>query len=493
MPDKPFFVYFAPGAAHAPHHVPPEWPEKYRGAFDDGWDAQRERTFARQKELGVIPADAELTARPEEIPAWEEMPEELKPVLARQMEVYAGFLEHVDHHLGRLVDALAELEILDDTLIYYVIGDNGASGEGTVRGTFNELLTLNGAGALETTEFMASRIDKFGTPEAYNHYAVGWAHAMDTPYQWTKQVASHWGGTRNGTIVHWPNGIAAKGEVRSQFHHVIDIAATVLDVAGLPEPISVNGVQQMPLHGVSMAYSFDDADAAERRETQYFEIFGNRGIYHKGWTAVTHHSTPWVSGRASRVRRRRLGALRPRGLDAGPRPRRRAARQAARAPAAVPARGGQVQRVPARRPRLRALQRRPRRPAAAHPRQLAAAVRRDGPPDRELDPRAQEQVARRHGPGRRPRGRRARRDHRPGRRVRRLEPVRQGRPADLLLQPARPAALQGRGRPRDPARRAPGADGVRLRRRRPRQGRHRDALHRRRRGRRRAASTRPRR
>ena len=158
----------------------------------------------------MIPADAELTARPEEIPAWEEMPDELKPVLARQMEVYAGFLEHTDHHLGRLVDSLAELEILDDTLIYYVIGDNGASGEGTLNGTFNELLALNGAGALETTEFMASRIEKFGTPEAYNHYAVGWAHAMDTPYQWTKQVASHWGGTRNGTIVHWPHGIRAR-------------------------------------------------------------------------------------------------------------------------------------------------------------------------------------------------------------------------------------------------------------------------------------------
>ena len=323
MPDKPFFVYFAPGAAHAPHHVPAEWSDKYKGKFDDGWDAQRERTFARQKELGVIPADAELTARPEEIPAWDEMPDELKPVLARQMEVYAGFLEHVDHHLGRLVDALAELEILDDTLIYYVIGDNGASGEGTLHGTFNELLSLNGAGALETTEFMASRIEKFGTPEAYNHYAVGWAHAMDTPYQWTKQVASHWGGTRNGTIVHWPGGISAKGEVRSQFHHVIDIAATVLDVAGLPEPISVNGVAQMPLHGVSMAYSFDDAGAAERRETQYFEIFGNRGIYHKGWTAVTRPQHAVGQRRAARVRRRRLGALRPRGLDAGPRPRRR--------------------------------------------------------------------------------------------------------------------------------------------------------------------------
>ena len=298
MPDKPFFAYFAPGATHAPHHVPPEWPERYRGRFDQGWDALREDTFARQRELGVIPPDAELTARPAEIPAWDEMPDDLKPVLARQMEVYAGFLEHCDHHLGRLVDALAELEILDDTLIFYVIGDNGASGEGTLRGTFNELLSLNGAGALETTEFLTSRIDKFGTPEAYNHYAVGWAHAMDTPYQWTKQVASHWGGTRNGTIVHWPNGFSARGEVRSQFHHVIDIAPTVLEAAGLPEPLSVNGVQQMPLHGVSMAYSFDDAAAPERHETQYFEIFGNRGIYHKGWTAVTRHSTPWIHGAA---------------------------------------------------------------------------------------------------------------------------------------------------------------------------------------------------
>ena len=236
MPDKPFFIYYAPGATHAPHHVPTEWSDKYKGEFDDGWDALRERTFARQKELGVIPEDAELTARPEEIPAWDEMPDDLKPVLARQMEVYAGFLEHTDHHVGRLIDALDELEILDDTLVYYIVGDNGASAEGTPQGCFNELIVLNGAGGLETTEFMASKIDKFGTPEAYNHYAVGWAHAMDTPYQWTKQVASHWGGTRNGTIVHWPAGIKAKGEVRSQFSHVIDVAATVLDVAGIPEP-----------------------------------------------------------------------------------------------------------------------------------------------------------------------------------------------------------------------------------------------------------------
>jgi arylsulfatase A-like enzyme len=294
MADKPFFVYFAPGATHAPHHVPAEWSARYKGRFDRGWDALREETIARQKQLGAIPPDAELTARPAEIPAWDDMPDDLKPVLARQMEVYAGFLEHTDHHVGRLIDALADLEVLDDTLVYYIVGDNGASAEGTPNGTFNELLSLNGAAALETPEFMAARIDQFGTPQAYNHYAVGWAHAMDAPYQWTKQVASHWGGTRNGTVVHWPAGIQAKGEVRSQFHHVIDVAATVLEVAGLPQPTMVNSVQQQPLHGTSMAYSFDDPGAAERRETQYFEMFCNRGIYHQGWTAVTRHSTPWV-------------------------------------------------------------------------------------------------------------------------------------------------------------------------------------------------------
>jgi arylsulfatase A-like enzyme len=301
MPDKPFFVYWAPGATHAPHHVPEEWSAKYKGRFDDGWDAQRERTFARQKELGIIPGDAELTARPAEIPGWDDMPDDLKPVLSRQMEVYAGFLDHTDHHLGRLIDAVEDLGVLDNTLIYYIIGDNGASAEGTPTGTFNELLTLNGVTDVETTEFMAARIDDFGTPKAFNHYAVGWAHAMDTPYQWTKQVASHWGGTRNGTIVHWPAGIAAKGEVRAHFHHVIDIATTVLDAAGIPEPHQVNGVTQQPLHGVSMRYSFDDGAAEEGRETQYFEMFVNRGIYHQGWTAVTRHSIPWLLGEAPAI------------------------------------------------------------------------------------------------------------------------------------------------------------------------------------------------
>ena len=293
MGDKPFFAYFAPGATHAPHHVTPEWSAKYKGAFDQGWDRVREETLARQKALGVVPDDAELTARPAEIPAWDDMPDDLKPVLARQMEIYAGFLEHTDHHVGRLIDTLAELDILDDTLIYYIIGDNGASAEGDITGSFNELINLNGATALQTTEFMASRIDDFGTPMAYNHYAVGWAHAMSTPYQWTKQIASHWGGTRNGTVVHWPKGIEAKGEVRHQFTHVIDVAPTILEVAGLPEPTFVNGVQQLPYEGVSMRYAFDDADAPGRHETQYFEMFCNRGIYHNGWTAVTKHSTPW--------------------------------------------------------------------------------------------------------------------------------------------------------------------------------------------------------
>lgn len=293
-PDRPFFVYFAPGATHAPHHVAPEWIARYAGAFDDGWDVQRERTFARQRELGVVPPDAELTPRHDEIPAWDAMPDELKPVLARQMETYAGFLEHTDAQVGRLLDTLEDLGVLDSTIVYYIIGDNGASAEGTVNGAFNEMANFNGMAALETPEFLRSKMDELGSPTSYNHYAVGWAWAMDTPYQWTKQVASHWGGTRNGTIVHWPAGIAEPGGLRSQFTHVIDIAPTVLEAAGLPEPISVNGVQQAPIEGTSMLYAFGDEAAPERHDLQYFEMFGNRGIYHRGWSAVTKHRTPWV-------------------------------------------------------------------------------------------------------------------------------------------------------------------------------------------------------
>jgi arylsulfatase A-like enzyme len=293
-PDRPFFVYFAPGATHAPHHVPAEWIAKYKGRFDKGWDALREETFARQKELGVIPSDCELTARPKDIPAWSETDERLRPVLAHEMEIYAAFLEFADHHVGRVIDALADLDVLSDTLVYYIIGDNGASAEGTLIGSFNET-AVGEAPDLVTPELMIERADDLGTHKAFNHYAVGWAHAMDTPYQWTKQVASHWGGTRNGTIVHWPAGIRAKGELRQQFHHVIDVAPSVLEAARLPAPTLVSGVLQEPLHGVSMLYSFDDAKGAERHETQYFEMLCNRGIYHKGWTAVTRHGNlPWV-------------------------------------------------------------------------------------------------------------------------------------------------------------------------------------------------------
>ena len=293
MPDKPFFAYFAPGATHAPHHVPQEWADRYAGRFADGWDVQRERTVARQKELGVIPPEAELTPRHAEIPAWDDMPDDLRPVLEREMEVYAGFLEHADHHVGRVVDAIEDLGVLDDTLIYYVIGDNGASAEGTINGAFNEMANFNGMAALETPEFMASKLAELGSPSSYNHYAVGWAWAMDTPFQWTKQVASHWGGTRNGTVVHWPRRITDTGGLRSQFTHCIDVAPTILEAAGLPEPTQVNGVLQSPMEGTSMLYAFDDADAPERHDLQYFEMFGNRGIYHKGWSAVTKHRTPW--------------------------------------------------------------------------------------------------------------------------------------------------------------------------------------------------------
>jgi arylsulfatase len=292
-PDRPFFAYFAPGATHAPHHVPAEWADKYKGRFDEGWDALRQETFARQKELGIIPPDCDLTERHAEIPAYVDMDPDLKPVLERQMEVYAGFLEYADHHVGRLIDALEKLGAIDNTLIYYIIGDNGASAEGSLQGTLNEVAIAE-APELETPQYLREHVDQLGGPDTYNHYAVGWAHAMCTPYQWTKQIASHWGGTRNGTIVHWPQRVAAAGGLRSQFCHVIDVAPTVLEAAGLPAPLLVNGVTQEPIHGLSMAYTFDHPDAPERHQTQYFEMMCNRGIYHNGWSAITKHRTPWL-------------------------------------------------------------------------------------------------------------------------------------------------------------------------------------------------------
>ncbi len=291
-PDKPFFLYLSFGATHAPHHAPADWIAKYQGRFDQGWDAVREETLARQKALGVVAPDTVLASRPAEVTPWTELTDDERKVATRLMEAYAGFAEHTDFHAGRLVDAIEALGVLDDTLIFYIAGDNGASAEGSLIGTYNEMIGLNGLGL--TMSEMLDHYDEIGTSMAYNHYPVGWAHAMDCPYQWTKQVASHWGGTRNGMAVHWPAGIRSKGQVRDQFHHVIDIAPTILECAGLPQPDIVDGVTQKPMEGVSLRYSFDDATAAERHTTQYFEMYGNRGIYHDGWSAVTLHNVPWA-------------------------------------------------------------------------------------------------------------------------------------------------------------------------------------------------------
>ena len=290
-PDRPFFTYLALGATHAPFHVAPEWRDKYAGRFDDGWDVQRERTLARQKELGIVPEWAELAPWSDGVPHWDELDETEQRVAARFMETYAGFAEHADVQVGRLVDALDELGVLDDTLFFYLLGDNGASGEGGPRGTFREHLV--GHGLVDDTADMAARLDQLGDATTYPIYPVGWALAMNTPYQWTKQVASHLGGTRDGMIVRWGNGFAERGGIRHQWHHVIDVLPTVLEAVGLPQPASVHGIAQQPIEGVSLRYTFDDGDAPDRRTTQYFEMVGNRGIYHEGWNAATRHGTPW--------------------------------------------------------------------------------------------------------------------------------------------------------------------------------------------------------
>ncbi|MDX9974817.1 MAG: arylsulfatase [FCB group bacterium] len=290
-PDKPFFIYFAPGATHAPHHVPKEWIEKYRGKFDQGWDKLREETLARQIKLGVVPPGTKLAPKPEAIKDWEKLTPDEKKLFTRQMEVFAGFSEYTDTEIGRLVDAIGDLGQLDNTLIFYIVGDNGASAEGGMAGMFNENTFFNGIA--ESVQDVLKHYDELGSPSTYNHYAAGWAVAGDTPFTWTKQVASSYGGTRNGMVVHWPKGVKAKGEVRSQWHHVIDIVPTILDAAGLPEPKVVNGVSQVPIEGVSMLGSFNDAKAKDNHLTQYFEIFGNRAIYHDGWLAGTIHKAPW--------------------------------------------------------------------------------------------------------------------------------------------------------------------------------------------------------
>lgn len=290
-PEKPFFLYFAPGATHAPHHVPKAWIDSYKGKFDQGWDAVREETLARQKRMGVVPVDTKLAPKPPGIKDWNALSADEKKLFARQMEVFAGYGEYADTEIGRLVQAIEASGQLDNTLIFYIVGDNGASAEGGMVGLFNEMTYFNGVH--ETVPDILKHYDELGGPTTYNHYAAGWAVAGDTPFTWTKQVASSYGGTRNGMVVHWPKGLNAKGELRSQWHHVIDVAPTILEAAGLPEPKSVNGTVQTPVDGVSMVYTFADPKADSMRKTQYFEILGNRSIYHDGWLAGTVHRAPW--------------------------------------------------------------------------------------------------------------------------------------------------------------------------------------------------------
>ena len=290
--DRPFFLYYAPGATHAPHHPRKEWVTKYKGQFDQGWDKVREETFARQKQLGTIPLNTQLTPRPSQIPAWDSLSADQKRLYARMMEVYAGYLEQTDHNVGRVVDAIRELGQLDNTLVIYIVGDNGASAEGTLQGMSNEMTFFNGV--TEDYKDLLAKIDDIGTWKTYNHYPVGWAHAMCTPFQWTKQIASHYGGTRNAMVISWPARIKDKGGLRTQWHHVIDIAPTLLEVAGLQQPSSVNGVAQKPIEGVSLAYTFDDPKALSTHKTQYFEMLANRAIYNDGWVAATTPPVaPW--------------------------------------------------------------------------------------------------------------------------------------------------------------------------------------------------------
>ncbi len=292
-PEKPFMVYFATGAVHAPHHVGKEWIEKHKGKFDEGWDKLREATLERQKAMGLVPKDTRLTPLPPDIQTWDDLSAKEKKLFALQMEVFAAFTEQTDHEVGRLVDAIGEIGQLDNTLFVYIMGDNGSSAEGGLTGTFNELVHLNGIFEAETIDSMLARADDWGGPNSFPHMAAGWAVATDSPFMYTKQVAGDYGGTRNGMVLHWPKGFKSKGEIRSQWHHVNDVAPTILEAAKLPTPKVINGVEQRPMDGVSMLYCLDDADAEDRHKTQYFEMFGNRGIYHDGWLARVNHRAPW--------------------------------------------------------------------------------------------------------------------------------------------------------------------------------------------------------
>jgi arylsulfatase A-like enzyme len=293
-PDKPWFNYFSTSGVHAPHHAPKDWLAKYIGKFDHGWDKQRELTHAKQIEMGVIPKGTKLTPRPKEVASWDSQSAEAKKVYARLMENYAAYMAYTDHEIGRLLDSLRQSGELDNTLVMYVVGDNGASAEGGLEGTFSEIASL--IGLQLGLESSIKRMDEIGGPTSEPHVPVGWAWAMNAPFQWTKQVASHFGGTRNPMVVHWPKGIKSKGELREQFHHVIDVVPTILEACKIPEPKLVNGIAQKPIEGVSMLYSFDDAKSKDKRTSQYFELAANRAIYDNGWVACSKYGLPWVTG-----------------------------------------------------------------------------------------------------------------------------------------------------------------------------------------------------
>ncbi len=293
-PDKPFFIYYAPGTSHAPHHAPKEWIERFKGQFDQGWDRVREETFARQKKMGIIPPNTKLTPRPDALRAWDSLNDKQRELYARMMEVYAAALSHMDHQINRILDAIEDTGEMDNTLVIYIMGDNGASAEGSPDGLLNEMTFFNNVKV--PFEDTYARMDELGGPNTFGHFPAAWAHAMDTPFQWTKQIASHFGGTRNGLAISWPAKIEARGEVRSQFHHVVDIMPTILEATGLPAPTSIDGVGQSAIEGNSMAYSFDNANAPSTHRTQYFEIMANRAIYSDGWVAgTTPPQAPWVS------------------------------------------------------------------------------------------------------------------------------------------------------------------------------------------------------
>ena len=292
QPDKPFFMYYAPGATHAPHHVPTAYIEKYKGKFDQGWDKVREETLARQIKMGIVPANTQLAPKPKDIKDWASLSSDEKKLFTRQMEVYAAFADHTDHEIGRLIDAIEVLGEMDNTIIIFIAGDNGASAEGQMNGMYQEMTYFNGVA--ETVPDMLKHYDEWGSNSTYPHFSAGWAVAMDAPFAYTKQVASDFGGTRNGMVIHWPKGIQGKGTIQSQFSHVIDIAPTIYEITQIPAPKMVNGIEQDPIEGTSLAYTFKNASAAEKHTVQYFEMFGNRGVYKDGWLARTIHRAAWI-------------------------------------------------------------------------------------------------------------------------------------------------------------------------------------------------------